>query len=39
MELLFEELGLDVEHFPAVDGKTLNVDNIKKNGYQFLTRI
>ncbi|XP_055379043.1 glycosyltransferase 25 family member [Condylostylus longicornis] len=37
MELLFKELGLDVEYFPAMDGKKLNVDIVKKMGINFLS--
>ncbi|XP_037956310.1 glycosyltransferase 25 family member-like [Teleopsis dalmanni] len=36
MEKLFAILNLDVEHFPAVDGKELNLDIINEMGIKFL---
>ncbi|KPU73184.1 uncharacterized protein Dana_GF26781 [Drosophila ananassae] len=36
MEKLFDEIGLDVEHFPAVDGKELNVERVKQMGITFM---
>ncbi|XP_055855692.1 glycosyltransferase 25 family member [Episyrphus balteatus] len=34
MDNLFRELGLDVEHFPAVDGKKLDINIIKDMGIE-----
>ncbi|CAD7080575.1 unnamed protein product [Hermetia illucens] len=36
MEKSFRELGLEVEHFPAVDGRDLSLDIIEKMGIRFL---
>ncbi|KAL7741179.1 hypothetical protein ACLKA6_018203 [Drosophila palustris] len=36
MERLFDEIGLDVEHFPAVDGKQLNAQLVQQMGISFL---
>ncbi|XP_026843806.1 glycosyltransferase 25 family member [Drosophila persimilis] len=36
MENMFEEIGLQVEHFPAVDGKELNADRVQEMGIRFL---
>ncbi|XP_017107204.2 glycosyltransferase 25 family member [Drosophila bipectinata] len=36
MEKLFDEIGLDVEHFPAVDGKELNIGVVKQMGITFM---
>ncbi|KRF98362.1 uncharacterized protein Dwil_GK27803 [Drosophila willistoni] len=37
MENLFDELGLNVEHFSAVDGKQLNSERLQEMGIQFLS--
>jgi collagen beta-1,O-galactosyltransferase len=36
MENVFQELGLVVEHFAAVDGRLLNEDTLKELGIEFL---
>ncbi|XP_034471649.1 glycosyltransferase 25 family member [Drosophila innubila] len=36
MERIFNEIGLDVEHFPAVDGKELNAQLVQQMGISFL---
>lgn len=36
MELLFDELGLMVHHFPAVDGKQLDAQVVQQMGISFL---
>ncbi|XP_067613087.1 glycosyltransferase 25 family member [Eurosta solidaginis] len=36
MEKLFHEIGLDVEYFPAVDGKNLNTEVLQQLGVKFL---
>lgn len=36
MEKNFDLLGLDVEHFPAVDGKTMSEEWIKQQGIEFM---
>ncbi|XP_016989280.1 glycosyltransferase 25 family member [Drosophila rhopaloa] len=36
MEQLFEELGIEAEYFPAVDGKELTTDRLQEMGVRFL---
>ncbi|XP_060654713.1 glycosyltransferase 25 family member [Drosophila nasuta] len=36
MERLFDEIGLDVQHFAAVDGKELNAQRVQQMGISFL---
>lgn len=37
MERSFKEIGLDVEHVPAIDGKQLTFDHLNDIGIQFLS--